>query len=362
MSELLVVDASGQAALIDLDTGERTRVGAGPPPRRPTPVLTAAWSPAGEWAAVAVASVEPGGPQELLVHDRHAPTARVLAAQLTAFYLCPSPSGRFLSHLSPGPLGLELGVSEVASGELTIIERGQPLFWAWSADSTRLAVHVADRLYQVALDEPSRPATLLAEDLGSFIAPWWALDGSIAAVRDDRIVGIGPDGSATPLTDGPGPGRFALDPDGRRLAHIDIDDDSVALVCTDLLTGERSVIGSERTAAFFWSPDGRRLASLVMARPGVVQWLVWDGETTVRTAPFRPTSSWGRQVLPFFEQYSQSHSVWSADGEWLVAPSLDADGSSEAVAQRADGSPGDRRISGARLVWWAPGPPSVARD
>ena len=73
----------------------------------------------------------------------------------------------------------------------------------------------------------------------------------------------------------------------------------------------------------------------------------------IRLAPFRPGPAWLREVLPFFEQYAQSHSVWSADGTQLVAPGLDADGSTEAVVQSVDTPSSTESLPGARLAWWA---------
>jgi TolB protein len=125
------------------------------------------------------------------------------------------------------------------------------------------------------------------------------------------------------------------------------------LVVEDLLTGEREVIARERTAAFFWSPEGRRLAALVLAGPSQLQWVVSGGEQLVRLAPFRPGTGWLREVLPFFEQYAQSHAVWSPDGTELVAPGLDADGSTAAIVQEVDAPAGAEQLPGVRLAWWA---------
>src|SRR5690606_32383728 len=130
-------------------------------------------------------------------------------------------------------------------------------------------------------------------------------------------------------------------------------EETPSLVVLDLLTGERDVIAAEPTAGFFWSPEGRRLAALVLAGPGQLPWVVSDGEQVARLAPFRPCPGWLEEVLPFFEQYAQSHAVWSADGTQLVAPALGADGSPEAVVQTVGGP--TERLPGARLAWWATG-------
>jgi TolB protein len=355
MRRLLLVDPGDGAVLSDLDDGTRVRLG---PSRGPGPAertRTAVWSAAGRWAAWAVESGEARGVpegdevQEVRLFPPGADEPRVLASALTAFYLNPSPCGRYLSHLSPGPLGLELAVSDVASGELRVIERGQPLFWSWSPDASRLAVHVGDRVLVASREDGT--GQLLTDDAGSFMAPWWTPDGSVVFASADRIVSHAADGAVTEVARHPGVGRFSLDPDGRRLAFVDIIEEVPSLVVLDLLTGERDVVAPEPTAGFFWSPEGRRLAALVLAGPGQLQWLVSDGKQVTRLAPFRPCPDWLQEVLPFFEQYAQSHAVWSADGGQLVATALGADGSPEAVVQTVDGP--TVRLPGARLAWWA---------
>ena len=350
---LLVIDPGGRVVLGDVDSGVRVQVGGerpAPPQARRSQARTAVWSPAGQWTAWSLDSQELDGVREVCLHDEGSDTTRVIASELTAFYLSPSPCGRYLSHLSPGPLGLELAVSDVRTGELRIIERGQPLFWSWSPDSSRIAIHVEQRVLVAPADGGA--VQLLSDRAGSFVAPWWMPDGSVVFVVDDEIICHGPDGSVTTLA-AAGTGRFALDPDGRRLAFIDVVEDQPCLVVTDLLTGERDVVTTERTAAFFWSPQGLRLAALVQAGPSQLQWIVFDGEGVARLAPFRPGGGWLRDVLPFFEQYAQSHAVWSDDGTQLVAAGLDANGSTEAVVQSVASPTSTETLPGARLAWWA---------
>lgn len=351
MRRLLVLDPSGRALLCPLD-GEPRRVGGQPTvAAHQVRARTAVWSAAGGWAAVSFDSDAVDWVQQVRVELPDEGGSRELVPAVTAFYLQASPCGRYLSHLSPGPLGLELGVSDVHTGELRVIERGQPLFWAWSPDSSRLALHVGDRVVVVGADG-SDPQTV-TESAGSFLAPWWMPDGSVLYVEDELMT-RSPDGSRHRVGVGAGAGRCSLDPDGRRVALIDLDGDAAALQVVDLLTGSRHTVTRERAAGFFWSPDGRRLAVLVAAGSSTLQWLVYDGSGVERLAPFRPSPAWLREVLPFFEQYAHSHAVWSADGTELVAPAIDADGSTEALVQQVVAPFATERLPGARLVWWAP--------
>jgi TolB protein len=339
--------------MCDLDSGDRVGLGGSEPSGlgRRSAARTATWSPRGRWAACALDAVELDGVRELRVHHADSGQVQTVASELSAFYLSASPCGRYLGHLSPGPLGLELAVCQVDTGEQRFLERGQPLFWSWSPDGELLAVHVEDRLLVVPL--AGGEAKILSEATGAFLAPWWTPDGSlVVASPDDRLIAYGLDGSVAEL--GPCPsGRFALDPSGRRVAYVDVIDDLPALAILDLLTYQRTVVATERTAGFFWSPEGRRLAALVLAGLNEVQWIISDSETVARLAPFQPGTNWAREVVPFFEQYAQSHAVWSADGQQLVAPALDRDGSTGAVVQTVGPTPLTERVAGARLAWWA---------
>lgn len=351
MRYLLVVDSIGNVALGDADSGVRMPIGDPLIPSQRSRVSSAVWSPAGEWTAWSVDSDSPDGVRELRFHDEETDEASVLAESVSAFYLCPSPCGRWLSHLSPGPLGLELAISEVVTGELRVIERGQPLFWSWSPDATRLAVHVEDRVLIAGLD--GEPPTVLCDHAGPFIVPWWLPSGSVAFAIDDQIVCRGHDGETTTLIERGTTGRFAPDPDGRRIAHIEDDGERRRLIVVDLLTGEHEEVTAEPVGGFFWSPDGLRLAALVPAEGSQIRWIVADGSDVVALPPFRPTRSWATSVLPFFEQYAQSHSHWSADSKQLVAPAIDDAGSSGILIQEAEVPYRSQWMPDAQLVWWA---------
>ena len=360
MRRLLVVEPNGQVALRDLDDGTTRLVREAPADTSPgaavAEVRSAVWSTAGQWTGYAVDAEDLDGPRQVCVQKSGFEATRVLATELTAFYLCPSPCGRYLSHLSPGPLGLELAVSEVAGGELRVIERGQPLYWAWSADSSQLAVHVEDRLLVVALDvADGAPPLELSRGADRFLAPWWLADGSVVAVADDHIVAYGADGEVRPLA-GPVPaGRFTVDAEGRRLAFVDVVQEIPCLIVLDLVSGERTVAATEPVAGFFWSPVGHRLAALVRGGPGELRWLVSDDDRFERLEPFQPGAGWAREVLPFFEQYAHSHAVWSSDATSLVAVGTAGTSAPEAVVQSAQPPFTTERVPRARLAWWAAG-------
>ena len=351
MRYLLMIDSSGRLELGNVGNGARVPIGELAGPSAKARATSVVWSPEGQWTAWSADSIAPDGVHQLRIHHEAANTTEVLADALTAFYLCPSPDGRYLSHLSPGPLGLELAVSDVHSGELQIVERGQPLFWAWSPEADRLAVHVEDRV--VVAELGGGESTLVTQQAGSFSAPSWMPGGSVAMVIDGQIVCGGPDRALTTLVERAGAEQFALGPDGRRVALVDQVDGRTCLVVRDLMSGAIEEVTSKRTTAFHWSPDGRRLAALVLASDSELQWVVHDGSEVIELQAFRPGRTWLRNVVPFFGQYAHSHSVWSADGTQLVAPALDDDGSGCALVQGIEPPFTSHRLPNVELVWWA---------
>jgi TolB protein len=348
---LLVINTAGNVMLADVGNDIRMPIGAPLAANQRSRVSTAVWSAQGRWTAWSVDSTDLDGVREVRMHDEESDRASVLVQSVSAFYLCPSPCGRWLSHLSLGPLGLELAVSNVTTGEIHIVERGQPLFWSWSPDATQLAVHVENRV--LISDSAGRSTRVLTDDAGPFVTPWWLPGGSVVYAVGDRIVAAGPDDAVTTLVARGSSGRFSLDPEGQRLAYIASTGSDGTLVVLDLLSLAPTEVTSAPVVAFFWSPDGRRLAALTATGDGLVQWLIVDGSDTLRLPPFRPTRSWAGSVLSFFEQYAQSHNVWSSDATALVASAIDDEGHSGALVHTIDSPDNTQWIPDAELVWWA---------
>jgi len=348
---LLIINTAGNVMLADVDNDIRMPIGAPLTVDMASRVSTAAWSAQGRWTAWSVNSNDADGLRQVRLHDEESDHASVLVESVSAFYLYPSPCGQLLSHLSPGPLGLELAVSNIASGAIHVVDRGQPMFWSWSPDASRLAVHVENRV--IISDRAGGSTRLLTDDAGPFVTPWWLPGGAVMYALDDRIVTASPDDVVTTLVADRSTGRFSLDPECRRLAYLANTGDRTTLTILDLVSLTASDVTSAPIVAFFWSPDGSRLAALAATGDGRVQWLVIDGSDTLRLPPFRPTRSWAGSVLSFFEQYAHSHTVWSSESTALVAPAVDDEGRSGALVHTIE-SPGSTTwIPDAELVWWA---------
>jgi len=337
--------------IADVDNDIRMPIGAPLTVAQQSRVSTAAWSLQGQWTAWSVDSNSVDGTRQVRLHDEESDQASVLVESVSAFYLYPSPCGQLLSHLSPGPLGLELALSDIATGAVHVVDRGQPMFWSWSPDASHVAVHVESRV--LVSDRAGNTVRVLTENAGPFVTPWWLPGGSVLYALDDRIVAAGPDGATMTLVEEGSTGRFSLDPEGRRLAYIAVHDDGAALMILDLASLAQTKVTSAPIVAFFWAPDSSRLAVLAAPGDGYVQWLVTDGFDTQHLPRFRPTRSWANSVLPFFEQYAHSHAVWSSDATALVAPAVNDDGESGAVIHTIRPEPTTKWIPDAELAWWA---------
>jgi hypothetical protein len=127
---------------------------------------------------------------------------------------------------------------------------------------------------------------------------------------------------------------------------------------------DRPVVG------FFWSPDGRTIAVLVLLDPGAPEidearvGVAVRAASPVRGAPavdlpgialhlafvdaatgtlrserdIRVTDTFAFQVLPYFDQYALSHRFWSPDSSSLTLPIASIDAGDRLTALPADGS------------------------
>ena len=114
-------------------------------------------------------------------------------------------------------------------------------------------------------------------------------------------------------------------------------------------TGEITLLSRDDVVGFFWSPDGRYLATLnfidignerdlnaqhpkaPLAKPApqfklpelelvIFDMTTMEGREMMR---FVPTFTFLSQFLPFFDQYALSHQIWSPQSDALVLPTLE---------------------------------------
>jgi len=107
-------------------------------------------------------------------------------------------------------------------------------------------------------------------------------------------------------------------------------------------------------AAFYWSPDGSRIAYVTL--DDGIAWHILvpaTGETRLLTR-FIPTPDYLTH-LQFFDQFAPSHLVWSADSTKLVfAGVLDRTESPQVWLVDTTGNEAPRPVAEGRLAFWVP--------
>lgn len=355
------------------------------------------WSPAGtDLAFMEVeASPETGTRFSVRVSDQGEIGSRVVfsSPNRAPIYLYWSPDGTQLSFITSdsrgGPLTLHLVPIDGSPGR--VIDTGQPYYWSWSPTSREIVVHVggsaADdpevaRLSHITL-EPEVTESLWDLAPLFFQAPAFSPDGSsvLLAARSESFGGgllrVAADGRVeSVLSNDESPTAFAWSPTGQTIAMMTFNPaqpsglGDLSFLRLEPSGGVRRVqTDAERVVAFFWSPDGEGLAYFVPVLPGTngggtnialqgpsvsLKLAIadpTDGSSRDVTT-FRPTSDFLR-ILPFFDQYLRSTTIWSPDSRRLAIPGYDAAGRAMIFIVSADGSVEPRPIAEGTLAFWS---------
>ena len=191
-----------------------------------------------------------------------------------------------------------------------------------------------------------------------------------------------------------GVAAFSFDPTGSTLAYVaseqrSADDLAFPLGPLKLLDpasgATRALLGGE-VVAFFWSPDGKTIAALMLNPPDdeIVGLSGTSLASTTGTAPggaddppppaqgvpltltfvdvasgsirgtraVEITSRYVNNILPYFDQYNLSHRTWSPDSSAIALP-LVLDGKDQLAVIPADGSL-MTPLADAELGFWSP--------
>lgn len=249
---------------------------------------------------------------------------------------------------------LQGGMSvEMISEEDGIVQQfqigvGAPFYYSFNASGNQLLLHRNNRdmdVYNIATRDIVTERTRRSS--GTFQTPSWS-------PIDNRLV-IGTRGTSRQTTnitvinelgelqevirDIRGNLSFLWSPDGRYIAYRSIANSGISeLFVVDIITGElvaKSPV--DRVIAFFWSPDSRYLAYVTPYRVGggfsktdtratvqqrqrtTLSWSILDvveNNSFLLTA-FVPTYEM-TYLLTYFDQFAQSHAVWSPNSQYIV--------------------------------------------
>ncbi len=235
---------------------------------------------------------------------------------------------------------------------------GAPFYQSWSPDGSRMLWQRNQQtldIYDVATDEIIET---LDETPGFIQAPAWS-------PVDDRLLfgRLGADGQSTDLVISGndeiielsqgvnGLITFEWSPDGNYVAYRTQTGASAfgSLIVVDAVTGEtvtRSITNG--VIGFFWSPNSSKIAYVTLATPAGsfnassgtdihtaalaqqpvgLSWSVLQTETgaTNRYGSFAPTQEM-LYLLQYFDQFHQSHRIWSPDSKHILYSELTDNG------------------------------------
>ena len=245
-----------------------------------------------------------------------------------------SPDSSILGIMASESLGLTLLLTEPGLGTPhdTVI-RNAPLYAGWSSDSSRLLVHAGAEQYVVNVHE-GKPAEPIGIGSTAYRAPAWrAGSNQVAFVSSDAqgqqeltVVDV-VSGDSLVVQPVVSTVAFSWSPNGRWLAvgetstRSPITYTGVRLFPWDGSDGSGSVDAiTAPVVAFFWSPNSRYIAYVSPPdAKGVFEWRVHEIEsrTDWPIVEFVPSDDQAT-MFRFFDQFSQSHAVWSPQSDAIV--------------------------------------------
>ncbi len=312
------------------------------------------------------------------------------------FFLYWSPDNTNLGFLSSTSDGQSMILQSVSSDsqDRTVIDTGAPYYWSWAPDGKTMIVHSGSS-QSAAPDHLAflRVGSDITEDSvdsvpAAFQSPAWSPDGSHilmtrldAKTKKNEII----------VTDAHGKYQktigtfnlnagFAWSNQGDKLAYIEGKKSIGAgvlgtLHVLDLKTSKELFKDTANDAfGFFWSPNGEKVAYFI---PKLIQsssssssgQTDSSGQAQQQLAlqlnvldvksgqskdlfTFQPTEQFAA-ILPYFDQYSQSATIWSPDNNNLVLSFVASDGTPGIAVVAASGQLEPRILTPGYLAFWS---------
>ena len=315
------------------------------------------WSPDGQIAYASVIRNGDTAQARLYVAEAPGEPARLVGRSDQHFVIyvywsptsCPGEAGcSRLGYLIEEPEGIALHIVDMDKDGTTndVAGYGWPFYFSWSPDGKYMLWHTGGsarfndqaRIARFSLE--SQQVESLGMDPGLFIAPAWSPLGDewlLVAGRDEleylyrtdaKRDGVVPEIRQMLATAEDKHMVFSWSPDGKRVAYSILRSNDGLIFgpihVYDLQSGETRQITAPSfdISGFFWSPDGTRigyLSRLALRDTAWMQWRVYDLAQDLDRgyAAFNPSYQM-RYVVSSFNQYAQSHRLWSPDGRYLV--------------------------------------------
>jgi hypothetical protein len=311
---------------------------------------------------------------------------RSFDSQGNPFYLYWNPEGNRISYLGPGPSGrgLDLQVADLATGAVQLIGTGQPYYWVWSPSGDSMLTHTGGA--SLSNPEFAQMRLLTGEGLrggplplspGFFQSPAVSPTGTefvvvaqepgdstlIARAVGYRVAQQPPAEKLLLLSDRgavkkelarvEGIASFDWAPTGHWIAFVDGISTPFGgivgpLVLIDPQDGRIWNAQTGPVLAYFWAPDGESLVAFrprmsSEGQPGLeFEILLVDAarERMESIGSFLPTEHFLRTIVPFYDQYQRSATIWAPDSSAIVVNSRTREGPSVLMIDiKGDGAP-----------------------
>lgn len=334
--------------------------------------LQPTWSPTGNKIAWAELDTRSGELKSaLMVSQFNGVVRNHFDMPFAPFYMQWSPDESRLAYLSNW-LNLDQSTATIAlrlvdfssvTNTISTLAEGEPLYLAWSPDSDRILIHIDnDRLE---FWDTAGQGAPLSQTFAAFPTPQWSKDGSqlLYAVGEQGAQKlILADAKGTQLqeiTDFDETISFSLSPDDKQIAYA-VTPASVniaafgPLYVVDVASNQTREIADKPVMAFFWSPDGSKLAYLVTDDSGPqlrLRWYVWDGKVNNAYAAMVPSELFMGAYIQFFDQYSRSMNIWSPDSTAFAYAAVDDELGSNIWVQHLDAEEPVNVSPGVYVAW-----------
>jgi len=302
------------------------------------------------------------------------------------FYLYWSPDDLNLGFLSSSAMGQTMLLQSVSveGGERRVLDTGSPFYWSWAPDGKTMIVHrgagdptLGSRLSFLRMDDEVSEFGM-EEIPASFQAPAWSPDGEyilLAHQTDDarEIILADSTGALIETIDTFNLNTaFAWAFDSEQYAYISgtelMETGTIGNLHVRDVASSEEILIEDKVVAFFWSPNGKKLAYFV---PYVIRPETEGGEESSSTTlllqlnmldvgtgesqelfTFKPTEQFV-SIIPYFDQYHQSTTIWSPDSNNLVLSFVTPEGQSGIAVVAASGQLEPRYIGDGLFAIWS---------